>query len=317
LFAALLPGSPANAGTNCTYSESTGELTYLLGGAADSDDGVLFFRNPEDDSIEPYSTLDREDRVGCLGEPTVFNVDKIIVDGFGDPSSIFRVGIDLSGGPFAPGRTNESGPTDEIEFEFSVDSVDPNNELRILGGTSADRLAFGGSGINLNAQERTGVDSDVDFAPEAFSMFRVVGGFGNDVVDASGAAGTGGRWNAPMTFFMGDGKDIFRYGRSIENLILGSRGIDLLDFSAAPQGVEVDLTVDDFQYEGEFHGIENLIGSGDGDILKGDAKANIIKSGAGSDVLEGDAGADLLDGEAGYDYCTSGPGADTLLHCEE
>jgi Ca2+-binding RTX toxin-like protein len=49
-------------------------------------------------------------------------------------------------------------------------------------------------------------------------------------------------------------------------------------------------------------GIEDVLGSGDGDVLLG---------GRGNDVLRGSRGDDLLDGGAGRNRNDGGPGADT------
>jgi len=57
-------------------------------------------------------------------------------------------------------------------------------------------------------------------------------------------------------------------------------------------------------------GIENLIGSKFGDVLRGDGGSNLIEAGAGDDTILGSAGNDTVYGGAGNDVMHDGAGAD-------
>ncbi len=57
--------------------------------------------------------------------------------------------IDLSGGPFAPGLTDEAGATDEIEFTVNLGAG--NDTVTVAGSAGADTIVVGAGGINLNA----------------------------------------------------------------------------------------------------------------------------------------------------------------------
>jgi Ca2+-binding RTX toxin-like protein len=60
-------------------------------------------------------------------------------------------------------------------------------------------------------------------------------------------------------------------------------------------------------------GIENLYGSGGGDVLGGDAGANLLFGAAGTDTLQGGAGDDVLIGGEGGDIPVGGAGTDVFL----
>ena len=58
---------------------------------------------------------------------------------------------------------------------------------------------------------------------------------------------------------------------------------------------------DQFEFGERLCGVEQLIGSGFGDVLTGDGFDNILTGGGGADQLTGGAGIDTLDGGAGND----------------
>jgi Ca2+-binding RTX toxin-like protein len=101
-----------------------------------------------------------------------------------------------------------------------------------------------------------------------------------------------------------DGDDIIE-GRGGADHIDGGGGSDTIEYGGARAAVDVDLTRgtglrDDA--EGDVYvGIENIRGSGFGDMLAGDREDNRILGRDGDDVLAGRGGADLLDGGAGID----------------
>ena len=59
-------------------------------------------------------------------------------------------------------------------------------------------------------------------------------------------------------------------------------------------------------------GIENVLGSDQGDILTGNGGANALSGFAGADTLHGGGGDDVLDGGAGDDTLDGGAGNDTM-----
>lgn len=126
------------------------------------------------------------------------------------------------------------------------------------------------------------------------------------------------------------GDDRYRLSESAPNLLWDGGGHDLIDASAASQGVTLHLDpgwwdgvgatrADRITAPGQVTvnfgtAIEDLLGSDHGDALFGNALANRLDGGAGDDTLQGGAGDDRLDGGAGSDTAVyAGVRADYLL----
>jgi Ca2+-binding RTX toxin-like protein len=97
--------------------------------------------------------------------------------------------------------------------------------------------------------------------------------------------------------------------------VLGNLGNDTVSYEGA-SGVTIDLTDPEANAgaaQGHvFHGIENIVGTAQGDRIVGDAHANRFYGGLGIDRLFGGAGNDTLDGGGGRDYLYGEGGRDTL-----
>ena len=102
----------------------------------------------------------------------------------------------------------------------------------------------------------------------------------------------------------GTGDDTLKGGGGADSLE-GGAGIDTASYLGSSSGVTVNLQTgkgSNGDAQGDtLSGIENLQGSGHGDILIGDAGANRIEGFGGNDVMKGGGGADTLDGGAGID----------------
>ena len=113
----------------------------------------------------------------------------------------------------------------------------------------------------------------------------------------------------------GGGADSLVGGAGADTLV-GGDGADTADYSGSVAAVAVDLgagTGRGGDAEGDaLSGVENLVGSGQGDSLTGDASANLIEGRDGNDTLSGAAGNDILLGGAGNDRLDGGAGADLL-----
>ena len=150
------------------------------------------------------------------------------------------------------------------------------------------------------------------------------GGSGNDLLD--GAAGDdllfGGSGDDML--IGGAGDDVLDGGIS-PDVLIGGVGTDTASYLESRQtGVVVNIgngTGADGEAAGDILiGIENLIGSRSGDLLRGgNATANnqntdnVLNGERGDDVLLGDEGNDTLIGGAGTDIMTGGTGEDTFL----
>lgn len=95
----------------------------------------------------------------------------------------------------------------------------------------------------------------------------------------------------------------------------GGAGSDLADYSAGALKIDVDLQrlvqIGGLAEGDRLVSIENVTGTREADVLRGDAGANTLNGGAGNDIIEGRGGADVLNGGAGIDtldYSGSGAG---------
>ena len=157
-------------------------------------------------------------------EPTVTNVDRMELPDEGD--------IDLRGGPFAPGLTPEPDGSSEIEISVAVGLGGPMNFL--LGGGD-DHVSFGSLGgksigINLNSDESS-PDVDVVISPASPDAFgkpdlRMLGGPGDDVLDAHGGPGFRGPSTTDLLELRGGPGDDLLAGGSVTEILIGGAGRD-------------------------------------------------------------------------------------------
>ena len=287
-FALALLGvaAPASAAPACSFDQPSATATVTMG----SDETTTLARSG--DAIE----LDGSQ----CDTATVTNTDTIVVTGTG-PSDVLV--IDLSGGPFAPGKTGESdGGRAEIEFSVDLGSGTPAGSLTIVGSADADTIVFGAGGINLNASEATG---DVDVTTTNTFTFKVDAGAGNDVVSGEGGAGTGGRFDFGLTTLGRTGDDHVS-GSAGTDTLDGGEGKDTVDYSAEGAIAVLGLpggSVTTQDGADTLASIENVIGSPKDDTIIGSGAENELRGGDGADVIAGLGGADELYG---------GPGRDTV-----
>jgi len=121
----------------------------------------------------------------------------------------------------------------------------------------------------------------------------------------------------------GAGDDEYRVAElGVRTRLSDSKGIDLLDFSQATEGVTIDLGKSSGQGQKVFPSsearlalmgtFENVVGTAYADWIKGNKAANWIVGNDGDDTLYGDAGNDTLFGNAGNDWLYGDAGNDTL-----
>jgi hypothetical protein len=212
-----IPSPVAAAGSaTCDYNSTYHEVTVAITG-----------------EVAPYLSHDGAGHITlnntwCDGVATVTNTDSIVITGDVASQGI-SIGLGTKG--FRPGRTDEAGKSDEIEFTIN------------LGGGSADAITFVGSDnvdkidlgqnnsqfgivrrVNLNAAESTGIDSDV--AVINVEKVTVITYGANDVVRARGKAGTGpDAFSLPLWVYGGPGDDIIKGGEAADHLY-GDQGKD-------------------------------------------------------------------------------------------
>ena len=187
---------------------------------------------------------------------------------------------------------------------------------RLDGGPGADRVSYAGSGagLTLNLRENTAAgghaegDMIVDFENVTGSAYADVLTGDDGVNELAGGDGADELWG-------NGGNDALEGGAGADRLD-GGAGVDTASYLGSGAGVEVSLR--DGKAEGGHAqddvivSIENITGSGHGDVLTGDIGFNRLVGGDGDDVLRGDAGNDVLEGGAGDDLLEGGAGADRL-----
>ena len=147
------------------------------------------------------------------------------------------------------------------------------------------------------------------------------GGKGDDTLD-------GGAGNDLL--MGGEGDDTFIYDAADTNRD-GGAGSDTLDASDSATALTLtnggDLMLNDAEVNADtdpandtnlaVRGIENIIGSDEGDNIRGSMAANMLMGGKGNDTIDGGTGNDTLDGGDGRDGVTGGMGADVFVFSME
>lgn len=137
--------------------------------------------------------------------------------------------------------------------------------------------------------------------------------------------GSGDDWFEVLTlqsdYYGGDDDDTF-LSAGYDNYFSGGSGNDTLSYELQDdsdlegRGVLVDL---DSKYakvgsnKETFASIENAIGTGFADTLRGNSGANDLEGGSGNDILSGRSGNDYLYGGSGSDELLGGNGNDDLV----
>ena len=144
-------------------------------------------------------------------------------------------------------------------------------------------------------------------------------GSGDDVVAGNDAANhlKGGDGNDELRG--NGGNDILEGGAGADRLD-GGGGMDWVSYRGSNTAVTIDFgdgTLIGGHAEGDIiSSIENVIGSGYGDVLEGNSGANWLHGGPGNDEISGNDGNDLLEGGPGADRLTGGAGADTASYAQ-
>lgn len=112
------------------------------------------------------------------------------------------------------------------------------------------------------------------------------------------------------------------------DVIDGGAGVDLADYhfdasyGGGYAGISVDLAVvdgsgyatltDGYGDLDKLRGVENIRGTGAGDVILGDGADNHFRGDAGNDLIEGRGGNDVLEGGLGDDTIDGGSGSDNI-----
>nr|WP_282449291.1 hypothetical protein [Roseibium sp. CAU 1639] len=226
-----------------------------------------------------------------------------------------NLGVNYAGGGDATGdRISNFERIRGSEHDDRLVGSDAGN--RLFGGAGNDFLDGGGSGDLLYGEG--GNDILVGGAGADF----VDGGVGKDTADyssssagvainlkvgyANGGDATGDTLTSIENLIGSNYNDTLR-GDEGNNVLAGGLGRDLLDgqggldtadYSTSSAGVAINLAAG-YASGGDATGdtlasIENITGSGNGDVLRGDEGENTIEGGQGNDILTGNGSSDTF-----------------------
>ena len=334
--AALVPVGmrPALAdGVSCTFDESSHTASITVSGT-----GAYVAR-----------IVRSGDTIGVgfgAGAPcgTVTTVDTIDLDMSGHGGQVM---VDLDGGLFAPGFTDEAdtaaGDTSEIEIVvrnagsavFSISGSDGPDGIAAGERFDSDSgLFWHTANLNVGA-EPTGRDEDlrVEGTPAAFWIYSWGG------ADDISAAGTGTITSRPssmgVVFRDGSGADVVRGGNGDDTFgpeeqadpgdtYAGGGGFDTLSFeryedmTVSKNGLADDgIACPGTSCEADNIGgdIEKIVGGSADDTLLGSAGADWFAGGGGKNTLRGGGGNDtLLGGSLSEDTFFGGDGRDKVTY---
>ena len=293
LLAALLPPQPSLA-ASCSFDPDSGTVSVTFRrhvGVVRDGDALLVGRKP-------------------CGDATVTNTDLIRFIALKGQRA---VRLNLSGGPFAPGLTDEGDGSSEIEFDATAGS---GAAVIVRGTAETDNFVAGYLGVNLNAGEPS---EDLDVKS---STVLLHGRGGSDFLSGDGSAATG-LGSSVVGLRGGPGDDTLvadRYGAGTYGY-QGGWGWDSLDYSNVRCPIEVNAMFQVFgcptweSYDIAVS-IEEMIGTPFDDSIEGSSGNEVLRGRGGDDFLHGRRGRDLLDGGSRTDTCMGGGGGDTLIRCE-
>jgi hypothetical protein len=326
VIAVLVPPARAEEAPPCTFHPDDGVLEIVLPVQTWPFDPIVIARLGDAIAVNGEA---------CPGA-TVTSTDTISVTGLPEPESgSHAVDIDLSGGPFAPGRTAE--PDGWSQIEMTVDTgPSAGDQVGIIGGAEADLLtlhrsaiAFGADRDDIPDLRLLGMDNtECDGGSSCWTdSLRVDTGAGPDRLflrpDPTGSIQVGqvqmgsGRDRVSADharIFGGDGNDVMRdagcallYGGSGDDRLVA--GVSILCSSHLVGEAGRDLLVGS-------SGGERLEGGPNADVLKAHGGPDTLFGGDGPDLMIGGAGSDALDGGEGRDHCDVDPADSNEIYCE-
>jgi Ca2+-binding RTX toxin-like protein len=210
---------------------------------------------------------------------------------------------------------------DTLAFSGAITMADA--DFRRIDGVESIKLANAATNLTLGAIAAHAVDGlqvAVDGTAVTNAAVTIHGGgfvpalavnLANDTANVTLEGGSGND-----LLVGGSGDDLFQGGGGAD-AIAGGGGNDTVSYRSSALAVGVNLATglgSGGDAVGDtLTGIENVLGSDQGDILTGNNGANILSGFAGADTLSGGGGDDVLDGGAGDDTIVGGQGADTML----
>jgi Ca2+-binding RTX toxin-like protein len=334
-IAGLAP-SAASAATSCEFA--SGVMTVQM--SAVHDDASFSVASNGEIVVSRAGT-----KVTCTGgTPTRVTTNVISIRNVPMQGGATTVEL-VEPSAFAPGAStaDELGGDREIEV-FVNFSGDLDSRLTLVGGPANEDIRAGTSGINPNARiAELAPDTDI-FLVDVATAVTITGGNGFNVISATGGLGTGDPLTSPIVLVGGDGVDVLTGGNGHDSLyggagqdllhgfggndalapgsgdddVDGGSGHDAVDYIANPTGVDVDLAIAGPQLGSgadTFAGIEDVYGTRERDVLRGDRGANQLIGFEGDDTITGRSGSDELSGGDGRDTIDARDGEPDMVTC--
>ena len=246
--------------------------------------------------------------------------DQAGVDLLDFSGAVWPVTVDLRIGNGRTQRVDEQGNL--LAMTGLIENVIGSPFADAIRGNAADNTLAGGAGNDVLLGD-AGDDTLVGDAGNDL----LDGGAGNDILNGGDGSDTL-LGNSGDDELHGDaGADVLDGGRGSDRLDGGAgddridggasrRDRDLLDHSADPAGVVVDLSAgvaaDGYGDADTVSNVDGAVGSAFDDNMTGTDRDDFLEGGPGDDLLFGEGGSDTLLGGGGIDWLEGGPGNDRL-----
>ena len=317
----IVTAIPASAAVSCGVSGSTPNQTLTITlNAADTTTLTATATNITVSScVGPFLRADVSAIV--VNADTLAEVENqhVIIDGTNDFTA--SISLNLGAGDDTVDVSNTSG-ADPITADLAEGGDTYNGgggsvsgDVTVNGGTGDDTIDTGGGNDTVDAGDGSnavdggpGADaitsgSGVDTLTGQAGRDNIAAGAGSDVIDA------------------GDGSDTVAPGAGDDGTnvspVEGGPGRDTISFADAAAEVDVDLTdgiaLVGATEEDTIANFENVVGSAQGDKVRGTPSNNDIAGGKGSDSVRASGGDDDVHGGAGPDTLRGGDGDDDLF----
>ncbi|MCB1519439.1 MAG: cadherin-like domain-containing protein [Hyphomicrobiaceae bacterium] len=227
--------------------------------------------------------------------------------------------------------TDSNGASASTSVDMSV-TFEADDGIDVINGGAGSDIIYGGRGIDIidfaDAQGGVsaylyagialgdGIDTFSDIEGVSGSRFGdvLLGSEGDNLIDGGAGGDLLSGYGGNDTLRDGEGGDNV-YGDGGNDIVIaagdgdrdyfdGGSGFDVIDFSEATSGVDVDLG--NGQIRGgtghdRINNFESVIGSNFADEIEGSSDNDVISGGAGDDEIESGRGSDVLSGGAGRD----------------
>lgn len=258
------------------------------------------------------------------------------INGF-DGAGGSRTGDDVIYGTGDNNLIKTHGGDDVVVAGDGEDVVRTGDGDDLIRAGTGDDAFYGGAGVDTLSyySDSTGVDVSLisgkgrggEAKGDTYSSIENVSGSatGGDRISGSDKANLIKTYGGNDTVYSGRGNDEIHLGSGDDIVVagggresfFGGSGDDLISYSRSSGGVRIDLRDDDVSRSwganDSIKSFENATGSDGGDdVLLGTDDGNTLKGKGGDDRLYGRDGNDYLFGGDGADFFDGGNGADRL-----